>query len=76
MKGGRYALLKNPANLTPFQREQLKDITSRNATLAEVYRMKETFRDLYRQPDIVAATVIAALGPRNGIAGLPPALPA
>jgi transposase len=55
VKGGRYALLKNPANLTPFQREQLKDITSRNAALAEVYRMKETFRDLYRQPDIVAA---------------------
>ena len=55
VKGGRYALLKNPANLTPFQREQLKDITSRNAALAEVYRMKETFRDLYRQPDIIAA---------------------
>jgi transposase len=55
VKGGRFALLKNPANLTDLQREQLKDITSRNAALAEVYRMKETFRDLYRQPDIVAA---------------------
>lgn len=55
VKGGRYALLKNPANLTAKQREQLKDITSRNAALAEVYRMKETFRDLYRQPDRVAA---------------------
>lgn len=56
VKGGRYALLKSPENLTPLQREQLKEITSRNASLAEVYRMKETFRDLYRQPDIVAAT--------------------
>jgi transposase len=56
VKGGRYALLKSPENLTPLQREQLKDITTRNASLAEVYRMKETFRDLYRQPDIVAAT--------------------
>jgi transposase len=55
VKGGRYVLLKNPANLTPFQREQLKHITARNAALAEVYRMKETFRDLYRQPDIVTA---------------------
>ena len=54
--GGRFALLKNPTNLTDRQREQLKVITSRNAALAEVYRMKETFRDLYRQPDIVAAT--------------------
>jgi transposase len=56
VKGGRFALLKNPVNLTDRQREQLQDITSRNASLAEVYRMKETFRDLYRQPDIVAAT--------------------
>jgi len=55
VKGGRYALLKNPANLTAKQREQLTDITRRNAALAEVYRMKETFRDLYRQPDQVAA---------------------
>ena len=55
VKGGRYALLKNPANLTDRQREQLQDITSRNAALAEVYRMKETFRDLYRQPDLAAA---------------------
>ena len=56
VKGGRFALLKNPINLTERQREQLRDITARNAALAEVYRMKETFRDLYRQEDIHAAT--------------------
>jgi transposase len=55
VKGGRFALLKNPVNLTVRQRAQLADITSRNAALAEVYRMKETFRDLYRQPDFTSA---------------------
>jgi transposase len=38
-----------------LQRAQLADITSRNAALAEVHRMKETFRDLYRQPDLTSA---------------------
>jgi transposase len=56
VKGVRFALLKNPINLTDRQHEQLRDITSRNAALAEVYRMKETFRDLYRQEDLHAAT--------------------
>ncbi len=56
VKGGRYALLKNPENLTERQRTQLNDITTRNANLAEAYRMKETFRDFYRQPDLKAAT--------------------
>ncbi len=56
VKGARYALLKNPMNLTDRQRETLTEITKRNAALAEVYRMKETFRDLYRQPDLRSAT--------------------
>ncbi len=51
MKGSRFVLLKNPENLTDKQRGQLAEITSRNAALAEAYRMKETFRDLYRKPD-------------------------
>ena len=29
-------------------------LASRNDTLAEVYRLKETFRDLYRHPDLAA----------------------
>lgn len=56
VKGGRWALLKNSENLTANQREQLTDITTRNATLAEAYRLKETFRDFYRQPDLASAT--------------------
>lgn len=56
VKGGRWALLKNPENLTERQREQLNDITTRNAALAEAYRLKETFRDFYRQPDLASAT--------------------
>ncbi len=56
VKGARFALLKNPENLTDRQRQQLTEITNRNAALAEAYRMKETFRDLYRQTDLRAAT--------------------
>lgn len=56
VKGARWALMKNPENLTPRQREQLKEVTARNQALAEAYRMKETFRDLYRQPDLESAT--------------------
>lgn len=55
VKGARFALLKNPVNLTDLQRLQLTEITTRNAALAEIYRMKETFRDLYQQPDINSA---------------------
>ena len=55
VKGSRFVLLKNPENLTDRQREQLTEITGRNAALAEAYRMKETFRDLYRQPDLPSA---------------------
>jgi transposase len=51
IKGARYALLKNPDTLTDKQRACLNDIMTRNSALAEVYRMKETFRDFYRQPD-------------------------
>lgn len=56
VKGARFALLKNPENLTDSQRKALQEVTSRNAALAEAYRVKETFRDLYRQPDLRAAT--------------------
>jgi transposase len=55
VKGARYALLKNPANLTDLQRVDLAEVFQRNAALAEAYRLKETFRDLYRQPDLPAA---------------------
>lgn len=49
LKGSRYSLLKNPEHLTAQQREMLAEVQQRNATLAEAYRLKETFRDVYRQ---------------------------
>lgn len=55
VKGARFALLKNPDNLTPWQQEQLQEVIRRNSALAEAYRMKETFRDFYQQPDLKSA---------------------
>jgi transposase len=55
VKGSRYALLKNPENLTARQEAALVEIVTRNAPLVEAYRLKETFRDLYRQPDWTSA---------------------
>jgi transposase len=51
IKGTRYLVLKNPDRLTAKQRDLLDEALARNANLAEAYRLKETFRDLYRQPD-------------------------
>ena len=49
LKGSRFSLLKNPENLTSKQRLLLAKVQQRNANLAEAYRLKETFRDVYRQ---------------------------
>jgi transposase len=54
IKGTRYLVLKNPDRLTQKQRALLDEALQRNANLAEAYRLKETFRDLYRQPDAQA----------------------
>ncbi len=51
LKGSRFSLIKNPENLTKNQRDLLADVQARNAKLAEAYRLKETFRDFYKQPD-------------------------
>ncbi len=56
VKGGRWGLPKNPDNLMAKQRGQLHDITTCNAALAEVYRLKGTFRDFFRQPELKSAT--------------------
>jgi transposase len=49
IKGSRYLVLKNPENLTDKQEADLKVVIARNARLAEAYRLKESFRDLYAQ---------------------------
>jgi transposase len=51
LKGCRYLVLKDPKRLTSAQRQLLDQAIARNASLAEAYRLKETFRDLYRQPN-------------------------
>ena len=51
IKGTRYLVLKNPERLTDEQSGLLKEALTRNANLAEAYRLKETFRDFYRQAD-------------------------
>ena len=51
IKGTRFLVLKNPDRLNDKQRGLLQEALHRNANLAEAYRLKETFRDLYRQPD-------------------------
>lgn len=54
VKGSRYLLLTSPEMLTPEQEARLAEVVARNAPLAEAYRLKETFRDLYRQPSYAA----------------------
>lgn len=51
VKGSRYLLLRNPESLSPEQEIALREIIERNRNLGEAYRLKETFRDLYQQPD-------------------------
>jgi transposase len=50
IKGTRYLVLKSPDHLTAEQKVLLEQALARNANLAEAYRLKETFRDLYAQP--------------------------
>ena len=47
LKGARYALLKNDANLTEKQRKQKTHISQYNLKTGEALRMKEAFQALY-----------------------------
>lgn len=47
LKSIRYALLKNPNDLSPEEREALLDITTDNDVIARSYAMKESLRQLY-----------------------------
>jgi len=48
LTGSRYIWLKNPANLTAKQKEQLETLRYENLRTAKVYQMKLTFQDIYR----------------------------
>lgn len=54
VKGSRYLLLTNPEHLTPEQETRLAEVIARNAALAEAYRLTQTFRDFYQQPNYAA----------------------
>jgi transposase len=51
--GSRYLLLKNRADLTADQKEQLALILKRSACLKIAYEMKEEFREIYETSDTV-----------------------
>ena len=50
LKSIRYALLKDPENLKPEEREALFDITRDNEVIATSYAMKESLRQVYSLP--------------------------
>jgi transposase len=52
IKGGRYALLKSPWNMTREQKQQLSDIQQNNARLYRARLLNDTLADAlnYRQP--------------------------
>jgi transposase len=50
LKGARYALWKNPENLTGRQQAKLSEIQQTNRPLYRAYLLKEQLRQIYRLP--------------------------
>jgi len=50
LKGTRYALRKNPENLTARQQSKLADVERLNRPLYRAYLLKEQLRQIYRLP--------------------------
>jgi len=72
LTGSGYILLKNPANLTVKQKEQLAALRNENLKTAKSYQMKLTFQDIYRNiyDPISAETAIKkwlSLAVRSGL---------
>ena len=59
LKGARFALWKNPENLTARQQSKLADVEKLNRPLYRAYLLKEQLRQIYRLP---ARKAIALLG--------------
>lgn len=57
LKGSRWILLKNPANLSTKhnEKDRLKEALELNAPLATAYYMKEDLRQFWEQPDKATA---------------------
>lgn len=58
LKGCRYALLKNPANLTATQRVSLARVQQVNKTLYRAYLLKEQFRLIWQLRGTEALTAL------------------
>ena len=50
LKGARFALWKNPENLTTRQQTKLREIEQTNKPLYQAYLLKEHLRQIYRLP--------------------------
>jgi transposase len=58
LKGARYALWKNPENLTDRQAAKLSSIQKTNARLYRAYLLKEQLRQIYRLPAEAATRLL------------------
>jgi transposase len=58
LKGARFALWKNPENLTARQQAKLSDIERTNQRLYRAYLLKEQLRQIYRLPPQAAVALL------------------
>jgi transposase len=58
LKGARFALWKNPENLTARQRLKLADVQHTNRRLYRAYLLKEQLRQIYRLPAGAAVALL------------------
>jgi len=58
LKGARFAVWKNPENLTDRQAAKLSTIQQTNARLYRAYLLKEQLRQIYRLPAAVAERLL------------------
>ncbi|MGH2843701.1 MAG: ISL3 family transposase [Solirubrobacteraceae bacterium] len=58
LKGARFALWKNPENLTNRQQAKLSDIEQTNRPLYRAYMLKEQLRQIYRLPATAAIQLL------------------
>lgn len=58
LKGAKYALLKNPENLTENQKARLELILLNNPVIARAYRLKEELRLIFKLPSSEVADAI------------------
>ena len=58
LKGARFALWKNPENLTARQKVKLADVQKTNKRLYRAYLLKEQLRQIYRLPAPAAIALL------------------